>query len=72
MLLADTNILPTFAKIDQLSLLLRLFGNQRIGVVPAVYAEFQVGVNKGYADLQAVVKLIQTLRTAPGAEGSCW
>ena len=47
MLLADTNILSTFAKIDQLSLLLRLFGNRRVGVVPAVYAEFQIGVNKG-------------------------
>lgn len=59
MLLADTNILSTFAKIDQLPLLLRLFDAQRIGVVPAVYAEFQAGLNKGYADLQTVVKLIQ-------------
>lgn len=59
MLLADTNILSTFAKINELSLLSRLFGNQRVGVVPAVYAEFQAGVNKGYPDLQAVVKLIQ-------------
>ena len=59
MLLADTNILSTFAKINELSLLSRLFGNQRLGVVPAVYAEFQAGVNKGYPDLQAVVKLIQ-------------
>ena len=59
MLLADTNILSTFAKIDQLTLLFRLFDTQRIGVVPAVYAEFQAGVNKGYQDLQAVVKLIQ-------------
>lgn len=46
MLLADTNILSTFAKINELSLLSRLFGNQRLGVVPAVYAEFQAGVNK--------------------------
>ena len=59
MLLAETNILSTFAKIDQLSLLFRLFDNQRVGGVPAVYAEFQAGVNKGYADLQGVVKLIQ-------------
>ena len=47
MLLADTNILSTFAKINELTLLSRLFGNQRVGVVPAVYAEFQAGVNKG-------------------------
>jgi predicted nucleic acid-binding protein len=59
MLLADTNILSTFAKIDQLPLLLRLFGGNRLGVVPAVYAEFQAGLNKGYADLQTVVDLIQ-------------
>ena len=37
MLLADTNILSTFAKIDQAPLLLQLFAAQRIGVVPAVY-----------------------------------
>jgi len=69
--LADTNILSTFAKIDQLALLLRLFGNQRVGVVPAVYVEFQVGVHKGYTDLQAVVKLIQQGRidlVAPTAQ----
>ena len=59
MILADTNILSTFAKIDQLRLLLRLFGDNRLGAVPAVYEEFRAGVNKGYADLQAVVKLIQ-------------
>jgi predicted nucleic acid-binding protein len=48
MVLADTNILSTFAKINQLLLLLRLFGDNRVGVVPAVYEEFQAGVNKGY------------------------
>lgn len=71
MLLADTNILSTFAKINQLTLLFRLFDNKGIGVVPAVYAEFQAGVNKGYADLQAVVKLIQQGRidlAAPTAQ----
>ncbi|MBM4461465.1 MAG: hypothetical protein FJ011_27530 [Chloroflexi bacterium] len=59
MLLADTNILSTFAKVNQLALLFRLFGDERIGIVPAVYAEFQAGVKKGYADLQVVIKLIQ-------------
>ena len=71
MLLAETNILSTFAKIDQLSLLFRLFDNQRVGVVPAVYAEFQAGVDKGYADLQAIVELIQQRRidlVAPTAQ----
>jgi predicted nucleic acid-binding protein len=59
MVLADTNILSTFAKIAQLPLLLGLFSNQRVGVVPAVYEEFQAGISKGYTDLQAVVTFIQ-------------
>jgi predicted nucleic acid-binding protein len=59
MVLADTNILSTFAKIARLPLLLGLFSNQRVGVVPAVYEEFQAGISKGYTDLQAVVTLIQ-------------
>jgi predicted nucleic acid-binding protein len=59
MLLADTNILSTFAKINQLLLLLRLFGDDRLGVAPIVYEEFQAGVSKGYADLQVVVRLVQ-------------
>jgi hypothetical protein len=48
MLLADTNILSTFAKIDHLSLLLRLFSSQRVGVVPAVYGEFQKHPRTGF------------------------
>jgi predicted nucleic acid-binding protein len=59
MILSDTNILSTFAKIDQLSLLLRLFASDQIGVVPAVYEELQEGVSKGYVLLQAVVELVQ-------------
>jgi predicted nucleic acid-binding protein len=57
--LADTNILSTFAKISQLLLLLRLFADDRMGMVPAVYEEFQAGVTMGYADLQAVIQLVQ-------------
>lgn len=59
MVLADTNILSTFAKINQLPLLLRLFGNARIGVVPAVYEECEEGVSKGYTVLRDVVSLIK-------------
>ena len=59
MVLADTNILSTFAKIDQALLLLRLFTDDRLGVVPAVYEELHTGVNKGYVALQAVVKLVR-------------
>jgi hypothetical protein len=57
--LADTNVLSTFAKIGQLPLLLQLFTYEGIGVVPAVYEEVQEGVSRGYEALQAVMALIQ-------------
>ena len=44
MVLADTNILSTFAKINELSLLRRLFVEEGIGVVPAVYEELHNGM----------------------------
>lgn len=59
MVLADTNILSTFAKINQLPLLIRLFGSDRRGMVPAVYEEFQDGIEKGYLALQAILELVQ-------------
>lgn len=59
MILSDTNILSTFAKVGQLSLLLRLFVGDQIGIVPAVYEELQDGVSKGYVLLQAIVELVQ-------------
>jgi len=58
LLLADTNILSTLAKINQLSLLFQLFHDERIGVVVAVYEECVEGVNRGYAALQSVIGLI--------------
>jgi predicted nucleic acid-binding protein len=57
--LADTNILSTFAKISQLPLLIRLFAAEGIGVVPAVYEELHTRVSKGYTALQAAIDLIQ-------------
>jgi predicted nucleic acid-binding protein len=69
--LADTNILSTFAKIGALPLLMRLFAEEGIGVVPAVYEELHHGVNKGYVALQAAIKLIQRRQIAlvvPNAE----
>lgn len=59
MILADTNMLSTFAKIRELPLLMQLFRDERFGVVPAVHEELQNGVNKGYVALQAVIELIQ-------------
>ena len=59
MLLCDTNILSTFAKIDQMELLLQLFARDEIAVVPAVYEELQEGIRRGYAPLQAANTHIQ-------------
>ena len=59
MVLADTNILSTFAKIGELPLLMRLFAEEGIGVVPAVYEELHQGVSKGYVVLQAAMELVQ-------------
>jgi predicted nucleic acid-binding protein len=58
-ILADTNMLSTFAKIRELLLLLKLFRDERFGVVPAVHEELQNGVSKGYLGLQVVIELIQ-------------
>jgi predicted nucleic acid-binding protein len=57
--LVDTNILSTFAKINELSLLRRLFVAEGIEVVPAVYEELHQGVSRGYVVLQAALELIQ-------------
>ena len=54
MVLADTNILSTFAKISALSLLRQLFTEEGLGVVPAVYEELHNGLNKGYVALQRI------------------
>jgi predicted nucleic acid-binding protein len=51
-ILADTNVLSTFAKVGRIPLLLQLFKTDRLGVTPAVYEEFQAGVTKGYTILQ--------------------
>src|SRR2546428_10880921 len=59
MVLADTNILSTFAKIGELPLLMRLFAEEGIGVVPAVYEELHQRVSKGYVALQAAIELVQ-------------
>lgn len=59
MLLCDTNILSTFAKINRMALLLQLFARNEMAVVPAIYEELQEGIRRGYAPLQAANALIQ-------------
>ena len=59
MILCDTNILSTFAKTNQLTLLLQLFARDKMGVVPAVYEELQEGIRRGYVALEAAIAHIQ-------------
>lgn len=59
MILCDTNILSTFAKIDRLPLLLQLFASDKLAVVPAVYEELQEGIHRGYSSLQAATAPIE-------------
>jgi predicted nucleic acid-binding protein len=59
MILCDTNILSTFAKIGQLGLLLQLFADDEIALVPAVYEELQEGIRRGYVSLEAASAHIQ-------------
>ena len=46
MILADTNILGTFARVGALDLLFDLFSRDELGVAPAVYAELLAGVRE--------------------------
>lgn len=59
LVLADTNILSTFAKVQRTALLIELFGLGRIGLTPVVYEELQSGVSKGYVVLQSIIDLVQ-------------
>jgi predicted nucleic acid-binding protein len=59
LVLADTNILSTFAKVKRGALLVELFGLGRIGLTPVVFEELQIGVSRGYVLLQSVIDLVQ-------------
>ena len=60
MILADTNILGTFARVDALDFLIDLFGQNEIGVAPAVYAELLAGVREGREFLDAAVEFVES------------
>ncbi len=62
MILADTNILGTFARVEGLDLLFDLFSHDEIGVASAVYAELLAGVREGRQFLQTTVDLIESDR----------
>lgn len=57
MILVDTNVVTTFAKVGKLPLLFAATANT-LYISPNVYRELQEGVVKGYAVLQAVLDLL--------------
>ena len=59
MIVLDTNIVGTFARVGALDLLISLFNKDEIGVTPAVYAELVAGVREGQDFLQTAVDLIE-------------
>jgi predicted nucleic acid-binding protein len=58
MILVDTNILGTLARVKRLELLRDLFGQDEIGICPAVYAELLAGTREGRQFLQSAVDLV--------------
>jgi predicted nucleic acid-binding protein len=55
MIVADTNILSTFARIQRLELLPIVVANHALYLSPAVVKELHAGLNKGLGFLQPIV-----------------
>jgi predicted nucleic acid-binding protein len=55
MIVADTNIISTFARIKRLELLLKVAETDALHLAPAVVKEIEVGLRKGLDFLQPVV-----------------
>jgi predicted nucleic acid-binding protein len=72
MILVDTSILSTFARVDALELLWALFPSVPLGVTPAIFREVQEAVTQGCGWLAQVPGLVKSgrlqLATATPAE----
>ncbi|MGH9803042.1 MAG: PIN domain-containing protein [Blastocatellia bacterium] len=55
MIVADTNILSTFARIQRLDLLFTVAETDELFLTPSVVSEIKVGLRKGLAFLQPIV-----------------
>jgi len=56
MILLDTSILSTFARVDSLDLMWALFPDDPIGVTPAVFREIAEAVAQGRSWLAGIFK----------------
>ena len=59
MILADTNVLSTFARVDALALLWELFPGRSLGVTPAIFREILEAVTQGCTWLAEVPALVK-------------
>jgi predicted nucleic acid-binding protein len=62
MILVDTSILSTFARVDALELLWALFPRGPLGVTPAIYREIQEAITQGCGWLDQVPGLVKNGR----------
>jgi predicted nucleic acid-binding protein len=56
MIVADTNILSTFARIQRIDLLFAVAETDSLHLAPAVVKELKVGVQKGLVFLKSILK----------------
>lgn len=60
MILIDTNILSTFAKIDRLELLFRVFNQKTLYISPNVFQELKDARDKRYDFVELIFELLQS------------
>ncbi|MDI6791999.1 MAG: hypothetical protein QME81_03910 [bacterium] len=58
MIIIDTNILSTLAKIEKIGLLFEVFKSEEIAIVPAVHEELRNGLKRGYFLLSEIMNLV--------------
>ena len=60
MILVDTNILSTFAKIDRLELLFMVFNQKTLYISPNVFQELKDAMDKRYDFVERIFELLQS------------
>ncbi|MDI6736029.1 MAG: hypothetical protein QME42_07545 [bacterium] len=59
MIIIDTNILSTLAKIEKIGLLFEIFKSEKIAILPGVYEELRNGLKRGCSLLSEIINLIK-------------
>ena len=58
-MLMDTDVLSTFAKVDRLDLLFKVFHRSELFMAEGVWREVKRGEERGFAFTQAILKLVE-------------